>query len=69
MLFLINIFLVINVCEDYKLSIIRCMTTISKSITHSVAEELYIKENAPKLCQMLYVLIEIAKVEKYKTLK
>ncbi|XP_044259185.1 TELO2-interacting protein 1 homolog [Tribolium madens] len=60
---------VLNISEEYKLSIVQCMTSLSKNLSSSVIEELYVKQNAPKLCQMIYVMLEIAKIEQFKALR
>jgi hypothetical protein len=61
--------LVVNISEEYKLSIVECMTALAKCLSSCVVESLYVKENAPKLCQMIYVLLELAKNEQFKTLR
>ncbi|RZB40886.1 TELO2-interacting protein 1 -like, partial [Asbolus verrucosus] len=60
---------VMDISEEYKLSIVECMISLAKCLDSSVVESLYVKENAPKLCQMIYVLLDLAKMEQFKTLR
>lgn len=60
---------VLPVQEEYKLSIIECTKSLTKSVSSELIFELYTKANAPKLCQMLYASIEIAKNEQLKNLR
>lgn len=67
---MINIhFLVLPVSEEYKLTILESTKYLSKSLSSDLIFEVYSKENAPKLCQMVYVAIEIAKTEKMRQLR
>lgn len=40
-----------------------------KSVSSDLVITLYTKENAPKLCQMLYVVLELAKAEQFRKLR
>ncbi|XP_008201481.1 TELO2-interacting protein 1 homolog [Tribolium castaneum] len=60
---------VLSTSEEYKLSIVQCMTSLAQNLSSSIIEELYVKQNAPKLCQMIYVMLEMAKNEQFKTLR
>nr|XP_023014503.1 TELO2-interacting protein 1 homolog [Leptinotarsa decemlineata]XP_023014504.1 TELO2-interacting protein 1 homolog [Leptinotarsa decemlineata]XP_023014505.1 TELO2-interacting protein 1 homolog [Leptinotarsa decemlineata]XP_023014506.1 TELO2-interacting protein 1 homolog [Leptinotarsa decemlineata] len=60
---------VLPIHEEYKLSIIECTKSLARSVSTDIIFELYSKTNAPKLCQMLYVSIEVAKTEKLKSLR
>ncbi|KAG5887572.1 hypothetical protein JTB14_009980 [Gonioctena quinquepunctata] len=60
---------VLPIHEEYKLSIIECTKSLAKSVSSDLIFDLYTKTNAPKLCQMLYVSIEIAKMEQLRTLR
>lgn len=66
---LISLLLVLEISEEYKLAIMRCTTNLAKSLSSDLILTVYSKENAPKLCQMIYVAIEIAKKEKMRTLR
>lgn len=46
-----------------------CTKYLSESLSSDLIIEVYSKENAPKLCQMVYVAIEMAKTEKMKALR
>ncbi|KAJ8974649.1 hypothetical protein NQ317_019885 [Molorchus minor] len=60
---------VLPIYEEYKLSIMQCMTSLAKSVSSELILTLYTKENSPKLCQMLYVAVEIAKTEQLRSLR
>lgn len=45
------------------------MTSIAKALTRETTKLLYTKENALLLCKMLYVTIEIAKIEQLRSLR
>ncbi|XP_063909733.1 TELO2-interacting protein 1 homolog isoform X2 [Zophobas morio] len=60
---------VLKISEEYKLSIVECMTALAKCLKSSLIAELYVKENAPKLCQMIYVVLEVAKNEQFRALR
>lgn len=62
-------FLVLPISEEYKLAIMECTNFLSKSVSSDLIFEIYSKNNAPKLCQMVYVAIEIAKTEKMRQLR
>lgn len=65
-----NCFILVKaVSEEFKLSIIKCMTSLMNSITFEVIETVYIKENVPKFSQIIYVCSEIAKRETAKNLR
>lgn len=59
----------LKISEEYKLSLIECMTELSNCLSSSVIEQLYVKQNAPKLCQMIFAVLEVAKTEEFKTLR
>ena len=59
----------LKISEEYKLSIVECMTALAKCLKSSLIAELYVKENAPKLCQMIYVVLEVAKNEQFRALR
>ncbi|CAH0559229.1 unnamed protein product [Brassicogethes aeneus] len=61
--------IVLNISEEYKLSILDCMTSLAKCLSSEVIFDIYTKENAPKFCQMLYVALEIAKKEQMRSLR
>lgn len=63
------VFAVLRVSEEYKLVVVQCMISLTKSVSWDVVTELYKKENTPKLCQVLYVALELAKNEKLRTLR
>lgn len=46
-----------------------CTAKLGESLSSDLILTVYAKENAPKLCQMIYVAIEIAKKEKMRTLR
>ncbi|CAG9825114.1 unnamed protein product [Phaedon cochleariae] len=60
---------VLPIHEEYKLSIMQCTKSLAKSVSSDLLFDLYTKGNAPKLCQMLYVSIEIAKNEQLRSLR
>lgn len=60
---------VLSISEEYKLLIIQCLFALTKSLSWDVVTEIYKKENTPKLCQALYVTLEIAKNEKLRSLR
>lgn len=62
-------FLVLEINEEYKLAIMKCTTNLAKSLASDLILTVYSKENAPKLCQMIYVAMEIAKNEKMRSLR
>lgn len=62
-------FLVLPISEEYKLAIMECTIQLSKSLSSDLILEIYTKENAPKLCQMIYVAIEVAKTERMRVLR
>lgn len=64
-----RVILVKNVSEEYKLSIMECMVSLCKSLSWDLVLNIYTKNNAPKLCQMLYVAIEMAKKESFRKLR
>lgn len=45
------------------------MISLTKSISWDIVIEIYKKENTPKLCQALYVALELAKHEKLRILR
>lgn len=47
----------------------KCTTQLSRSLDSELLIGIYSKENAPKLCQMVYVGIEVAKLEKMRALR
>lgn len=55
--------------EEYKLLLMECVISLSNSVTSELVFEVYTKVNAPKLCQMVYVALEIAKTEKMRVLR
>lgn len=57
------------ISEEYKLLIIQCMLALTKSLSWDIIMDIYNKDNTPKLCQALYVVLEIAKYEKLRTLR
>lgn len=61
--------LVLAISEEYKLLIVQCMIALTKSLSWDIITDVYKKENTPKLCQALYVALEIAKHEKLRTLR
>lgn len=58
-----------DVSEEYKLSILECMISLCKSLSWDVVQNIYTKNNAPKLCKMLYVALEMAKKENFRKLR
>ncbi|KAJ8959272.1 hypothetical protein NQ314_006300 [Rhamnusium bicolor] len=60
---------VLSIHEEYKLSIMECMTSLAKCISTELIFVLYTRENAPKLCQMLYVAVEVAKNDQLRSLR
>ncbi|CAG9769438.1 unnamed protein product [Ceutorhynchus assimilis] len=46
--------------EEYKLAILKCMTSLINSVSPDILEELYVKENVPKFSQIVYVCSQIA---------
>ncbi|KAJ8942240.1 hypothetical protein NQ318_003087 [Aromia moschata] len=60
---------VLPIHEEYKLRIMECMTSLAKCMSSELMFTLYTKENSPKLCQMLYIAIEIAKTEQLRSLR
>lgn len=61
--------IVTTISEEYKLLIVQCMISLTKSVSWEIVTEIYKKENTPKLCQALYVALEIAKTEKLRSLR
>ncbi|XP_025829077.1 TELO2-interacting protein 1 homolog [Agrilus planipennis] len=55
--------------EEYKLLLVNCITALTRCLTWDVITNLYTKVHAPKLCQIIYVIVEIAKTEHLRKLR
>lgn len=53
--------LVLPVTEEYKMAVLKCMTSLINSVSSDILETLYVKENIPKFSQIIYVCSQIAK--------
>ncbi|CAG9826267.1 unnamed protein product [Diabrotica balteata] len=60
---------VLPIPEEMKLSVMLCSKALARSVSTDLLSELYNKVHAPKLCQMVFVAKEIAKVEKLRSLR
>ncbi|XP_028154357.2 TELO2-interacting protein 1 homolog [Diabrotica virgifera virgifera] len=60
---------VLPIPEEMKLSVMLCTKALARSVSTDLLPELYNKVNAPKLCQMIYVALELAKFEKLRSLR
>lgn len=64
-----NYFLVAKTSEEYKLEVIQCMTNLTNALTWDVIQNLYVKEHATRISQLVYTCVKIAKTEKMHDLR
>ncbi|XP_066156634.1 TELO2-interacting protein 1 homolog isoform X2 [Euwallacea fornicatus] len=60
---------VLPICEEYKTSLLKCMTSLMNSISYELVEELYVNEYIPQFSQIIYVCTELARHERAKNIR
>lgn len=58
-----------NISEEYKLNIVQCIIALLKSLSRDIVMTVYKKNNTARFCEMLYVLLEMAKLERHRLLR
>ncbi|XP_066261466.1 TELO2-interacting protein 1 homolog isoform X2 [Euwallacea similis] len=60
---------VLPICEEYKTSLLKCMTSLMNSISYKLIEEIYVNEYIPQFSQIIYVCTELAKHERARNIR
>ncbi|KAK9879242.1 hypothetical protein WA026_004091 [Henosepilachna vigintioctopunctata] len=58
-----------SIQEEHKLAILSCVKCLLNSTSSDLTFTLYTKQNGRRLCKMIYVAVEIALHEKYRSLR
>nr|CAD7258809.1 unnamed protein product [Timema shepardi] len=61
--------MVASVSEELKLSVVQCATQVLRSTTANVLDQMYQKENVPKLGQGIYICMQLLQTERLKALR
>nr|CAD7452597.1 unnamed protein product [Timema tahoe] len=61
--------MVASVSEELKLSVVQCATQVLRSTTANVLDQMYQKENVPKLGQGIYICMQLLETERLRALR
>nr|CAD7392710.1 unnamed protein product [Timema cristinae] len=61
--------MVASVSEELKLSVVQCATQVLRSTTANVLDQMYQKENVPKLGQGIYICMQLLQTERLRALR